>query len=51
VKKPYVAEASATTQASLDMASRTIMDANNYPKWFKGAHDVVIEATRPSMAC
>ena len=41
--RPYVAEASARTKAPLEAASRAIVDAHSYPKWFKGAHDVVVE--------
>lgn len=38
VRKPFIAEASATTKAPLAKASAAIIDPANYPKWFKGAH-------------
>lgn len=46
---PYVVESSATTKAPLDVASRVIVDAGNYPKWFKGAHDVVPSKDYPAV--
>ena len=42
-KKQFVAEAAATTSVPLAEASQAIMDANNYPTWVKGAHDVVVD--------
>ena len=40
MRKPFIAEASATTKTPLAKASAAIMDPANYPKWFKGAHDM-----------
>jgi hypothetical protein len=41
MSKLYVVEASAVTKAPLAVASRVITDPVNYPKWFKGARNVV----------